>query len=53
MKSFRRYLTRRGYSFREIINELTDEELEERVQDYILHGRKGEDVCKKHAKKPY
>lgn len=37
MKTFKEYLTgeSNGYSFREIINELTDVELEKRVQDYM------------------
>ena len=37
MKSFKDYITgRNGYRFREIINELTDAELEQWVQDYTL-----------------
>ena len=37
METFKEYLTGKGYgySFRETINELTDVELEERVQDYL------------------
>ena len=36
MKSFKEYISgKSGLGFREVINELTDVELEERVQDYI------------------
>lgn len=37
MKSFKEYLTGRGgYRFREIINELTDDELEHRINDFVI-----------------